>query len=306
MDMMEKTQRLTRTIPCANCGEMYSVSYKRCPFCGGPSPKRTERNPSTEPAEYDVNMNQMDDSEPFHTPVRSEKGGKRLKKQSGSGIVLRLILFLISLAIVAAAAYIVVTKVVPIVQSHFGKNEPSSQASNSEQEQSSTANGETEDKKTEFRLLELKVTLTTQGETKQMQAVYESPDEQGALTWSSSNSEVVTVDRDGKLTAVAPGNAVITATGEDGMKAQCEVQCIWDNNVINANLSLNRTDFTLEKGKSFTMQVIGTEETPTWSIKDSKVATISDTGVVKHVATGKTTITATVGDQTLTCVVRCN
>ena len=42
------------------------------------------------------------------------------------------------------------------------------------------------------------------------------------VTWSSSNSEVATVDINGKVTAVAPGKATITAQAGDGT-ATCEV-----------------------------------------------------------------------------------
>lgn len=305
MDTMDKTQRFSRTIPCANCGEMYSVTYKRCPFCGGPTPKRQERTPVTETVEYDMNRTQMDDEVASSAPVYSEKGGKRLKKQTGSGMFVRLILFLVSLAIIVAAAYIIVTKVVPIVQGHFGKSEPSSQSSDNGQDQPSSTNPGTEETKTGFRLLDLKATLTTKGETKQLQAVFEPSEKQSTLTWSSSNTEVATVDQQGKLTAVAPGTAIITATTKDGEKAECEVNCLWDESAKNANLSLNRTDFTLRKGQSFKMQVIGTEETPVWNIQDQNVAAISKDGLVKFVANGKTTITATVGEQTLTCVLYC-
>ena len=45
------------------------------------------------------------------------------------------------------------------------------------------------------------------------------------LTWSSSNSRIVTVDSNGKITAVAAGTATISATAKDGSgkKASCNV-----------------------------------------------------------------------------------
>lgn len=306
MDTLDKTQRFSRTIPCGTCGEMYSVTYKRCPFCGGSPVKRPEQNLGNETTDYDMTIKEMEMDETDMPPVRSEKGGKRLKKESGSGVFVKILLFLLSLAIVVAAAYIVITKVVPIVQNRFGTEEPNSQTSNGEQNQTTDPVVEPEEEKTEFRLLQTKATLTTQGETKQLEVVFEPEEEQSDLTWSSSNDEVVKVDQNGKLTAVAPGTAIVTATKEDGMKAQCEVQCIWDDSAENVNITLNRVDFTLKKGESFKMQVIGTEETPIWSVKDPKIATISESGVVKYVAKGDTTITATVGNQTLTCIVRCS
>ncbi|NLU47396.1 MAG: Ig-like domain-containing protein, partial [Syntrophomonadaceae bacterium] len=40
--------------------------------------------------------------------------------------------------------------------------------------------------------------------------------------WTSDNEEVATVDEDGRVTALAVGNATITATTEDGgKKATC-------------------------------------------------------------------------------------
>jgi hypothetical protein len=258
-----------------------------------------------ETAEYDVNIT-MDEEETSASPVRTEKGGKRLKKTSSSGSFLKVLLFLLSLAIVVAAAYIVMTKVVPIVQGHFGTKEPSSQTSDGEEGQQTTATGQDDEKELGFRLLQTKATLTTQGETKQLEVVFDSEEKQSSLTWSSSNAEIVKVAQDGKLTAVAPGNATVTATRADGTKAQCEVQCIWDESVGNTNITLNRDDFTLRKGESFKMQAIGTDETPVWSVSDPKIASISEDGLVKYVAKGDTTVTATVGGQTLTCIVRCS
>ena len=45
-----------------------------------------------------------------------------------------------------------------------------------------------------------------------------------SVTWSSSNTSVATVDQNGKVTAVAEGEAIITATTKDkGFKATCTV-----------------------------------------------------------------------------------
>ena len=46
-----------------------------------------------------------------------------------------------------------------------------------------------------------------------------------ALTWTSSNESIATVDQNGKVTPVAPGNATITATAKDGsnVSGSCKV-----------------------------------------------------------------------------------
>lgn len=304
METMDKTQRLNRTIPCSNCGEVYSISYKRCPFCGGATRKRTEPTPppqprSTQHLDYDEEeMDWTPELEGVSTPPPS-RGGKRLKRKRGFSFG-RALLVLISFVIVAAASYIVVTKMAPLIHARFG-GEASAQAGDGQTVQKTPI-----ESSTTFRLLDTKVTLTQAGETKQLSAVYEGEGEKGTLGWKSSDAEIVAVSMQGELTALKPGDATISVVREDGLMAQCEVSCIWDADVTLSNLSLNTIDFTLREGNpNVTMKVIGTTETPTWSVKDPEIATISETGVVKYVAKGKTIVTATIGGQTLTCDVYC-
>ena len=47
-----------------------------------------------------------------------------------------------------------------------------------------------------------------------------------SVTFTSDNEEVATVDENGKVTAVAPGTATITAEA-DGLTATCVVRCKW-------------------------------------------------------------------------------
>ena len=66
----------------------------------------------------------------------------------------------------------------------------------------------------------------TEGEEMTLTATVEPDDAADtSVTWSSSNPSVATVDNTGKVTAIAPGTATITATANDGsgVSAQCEV-----------------------------------------------------------------------------------
>lgn len=69
----------------------------------------------------------------------------------------------------------------------------------------------------------------TQGETLQLTATV-MPQEvtDATVTWSSSNESVATVDASGLVTAMAPGNATITATTADGthLSADCQVTVV--------------------------------------------------------------------------------
>ena len=126
----------------------------------------------------------------------------------------------------------------------------------------------------------------------------------GDVTWTSSNENIATV-ANGSVTGVAGGTVTITAAaGEETVT--CSVTVTGDPWVSSANLSLNRTDFTIRSidPPTFQMEVSGTDSPVTWSIDNTNVATISADGLVTKVGSGIATITATVDGQTLTCIVR--
>ena len=50
------------------------------------------------------------------------------------------------------------------------------------------------------------------------------------ITWTSSDESVATVDKDGNVTSVAPGKAVILARASNGLEASCIVRCNWKEN----------------------------------------------------------------------------
>lgn len=66
------------------------------------------------------------------------------------------------------------------------------------------------------------------------------------------------------------------------------------------------TEFSTNVGAAVQMRVDGTEQTITWTIEDPKIATVSADGLVTGVAKGKTVLKATVGDQSVSCFVIVN
>ena len=76
------------------------------------------------------------------------------------------------------------------------------------------------------------------------------------------------------------------------------------------SLTLDKNDFTLfAAGESYLMTATANnteeEQTVVWTSSDPSIATVKD-GLVTAVAPGTCTITATYGDLTATCIVRCN
>ena len=67
-----------------------------------------------------------------------------------------------------------------------------------------------------------------------------------------------------------------------------------------------KKEITFEKGENTKLTLTGGDGSePEWRSEDSSVAKVSSTGVVQAVGEGDVTITATVGDETVECLVRC-
>lgn len=66
------------------------------------------------------------------------------------------------------------------------------------------------------------------------------------------------------------------------------------------------SEFSTSVGAAVQMRVDGTEQTITWTIEDPKIATVTADGLVTGVAKGKTILKATVGDQSVSCFVIVN
>ena len=133
------------------------------------------------------------------------------------------------------------------------------------------------------------------------------------VKWSTSDEKIATVDATGKVTAIAPGTATITATTEDGGKtAACQVT-VTAAAIPVSGVSLNRPDLTLEVGASEVLSAAVAPENATnknvkWTSSDTSVATVDGAGKVTAVKKGTATITATTedGGKTAVCQVTVN
>ncbi len=125
--------------------------------------------------------------------------------------------------------------------------------------------------------------------------------------WTSSNYDVATVDTAGKVTAKAPGYAVITAKTKDGSyTAKTEVLVIQPV----TGVTLNKTSAYLNLNATMTLvptisPADASIKSVTWSSSNPSVATVSSSGVVTGLKKGTVTITCktTNGAKVATCTV---
>ncbi len=94
------------------------------------------------------------------------------------------------------------------------------------------------------------------------------------IVWKSSNSTILTVDQTGLITAIAPGQATITASAAD--KSNVSTSCSVTVNQPLKGISLSSSSLTIEKGKNATITII---PTPANASNTDYAVSSSDTGI---------------------------
>ena len=133
------------------------------------------------------------------------------------------------------------------------------------------------------------------------------------ITFSSSSSSIASVNRDGVVTGIAPGTAIITATtvfNGHTYTATSAVTVSHDPYTPVTGVTLDRTTLTLERGR---MEILvatvipanATNRHVTWSSNNANATVVGNlnTGFVTGVSTGSSVITVTTqaGNFTATC-----
>lgn len=120
-------------------------------------------------------------------------------------------------------------------------------------------------------------------------------------TWSSADEAVATVDNNGKVTAVAVGEADIYAENADGtFKEYIPVK------VVEGIADELRLAVHLKSGEKAKLYLTDDPSQVTWSSLDDSVATISTDGQVTGVKKGLAIIQAELNEQTYQIYVRVN
>ena len=112
------------------------------------------------------------------------------------------------------------------------------------------------------------------------------------LTWSSSNSGIVSVDGNGKITGKSNGTATITARTANGKTATCTVTVC--TSITSMSINPAYIDFS-SVGQTSQISVTKNPSTTTeslvWTSSNNNVATVNSSGLVTAKGAGTATIT---------------
>lgn len=303
---------------CPICGENYSDTYKSCPFC--------EEEAALQRG------NQL---------RRGGRGGKRASSgnKRGQPNLLSPILVILILIMAALLVYLLfgdkiadqlagnqedpgteeVTPAPPTLDENEDEDTTAPEAgTDTDDQDDGEGTGDTAEE-TDLTALPETLTMSYLGAPKTEFTMSVGDDSipltasggSGSYTWSSSDESIATVDADGKVSAVSAGQATITVTDGSG-KGTCMVRVKGGTSSGQTTTTpsgsapkLSSTDFTTRVGgPDVQLKVGGTTSSVTWASKNTGIATVSGSGVVKAVSAGTTTITATVDGKVLECIVR--
>lgn len=121
------------------------------------------------------------------------------------------------------------------------------------------------------------------------------------LTYTSTNSDVATVSKEGVVTALKEGVTTIeVSNGTKTISTNVEVVSSSDT-VLVTDVKVDRTSISLEEGKTSEIKVDvlpsnATNKSVDWKSSNEKVAVVSSKGVVEAIGVGNAVVTVTTQD----------
>ena len=121
------------------------------------------------------------------------------------------------------------------------------------------------------------------------------------LTYTSTNSDVATVSKEGVVTALKEGVTTIeVSNGTKTISTNVEVVSSSDT-VLVTDVKVDRTSISLEEGKTSEIKVDvlpsnATNKSVDWKSSNEKVAVVSSKGVVESIGVGNAVVTVTTQD----------
>ena len=126
------------------------------------------------------------------------------------------------------------------------------------------------------------------------------------VSYASTDEAVATVDKDGRVQVLQPGECDIATTltqeGKKVVEKKTHIKAFYEVEGI----TLDKTEGILTAGNTATLNAtvlpeeIADETIVTWTSSDEKVATVDENGKVTAIAAGEATITANAGEKSTT------
>ena len=249
-------------------------------------------------------------------PVDDQEPATEQPAKSNKGLVITVLVLL--LAIAAVLVYIAARCLIP------GTQNGSAGTDTADPNVTTTAATTTQGTVLEVPCKEITISdviveLNSAGAIQLLSAKVAPEDTTDELVFTSEDESIATVNKDGKIEAIAPGQTVITVTcGEQ--TATCRVTCNFEAETTApsteaptdpvydpSELKLLKNDVTLtKKGETW---VCYKGEIPAdqikWSSDNEEVVTVEN-GKVTAVGKGNTKIHGEYGDVKVSCIVRCS
>ena len=250
---------------CPVCGELFSTSYKKCPFC----------------EEDDLLMDRR---------KTTSRRGRRNEPRAVGPLLIVIFLMLVALVVFLVKGDSLfggddkpVDEDPPVIETPIEDEEPPVVEE---------PEPEPEPEKKPMTLDKTSVELNG-GESITLVA----SDGSGNYAWTSDNEDIVKVE-DGVLTTVGGGTTTIIVS--DG---ETELTCTVTVHVV--ELTIKNPDVSIAVGDSFNLKSrCSGGETFTFSSENESIAVVSEDGIVTAKSKGKVNIVVSNGGDTKSCIVR--
>lgn len=155
------------------------------------------------------------------------------------------------------------------------------------------------------------LSFDTPGQSKQLATAVLPLDTTDRVIFSVDNAAVATVNQSGLVICKGPGDATVTIMC-GSYTAYCAVHCVIEDPLANEPvpggplaISIEDISFFEETETTILSLTGGDGSEPVWESSDESIATVDQNGYVTAISGGEAVITATVGDESVSCTIRC-
>ena len=342
---------------CDICGTAYPETAAQCPICGSAkqidskigsdsaadSAEREAKAPTRGGHFSTANVRKRNKASQAAKQQKKNSNNDEQQDDSNRGMVI--VAWVLLIAVVLVLAYIIIQFIVPMLGGGQPDTTTVPKSDDTTAAADATTLADTTPEETGVACTGLAVsggdiTLDAVGRAWLLEVTAEPADTTDVITYASADESVATVSDQGRVTAVGPGQTVITITCGNVTK-QCSVVCAFAEETTVPETTASETteaptteaptettppetteateppaeDFGLFQQDDVTLAVQGETfyfesgdvrlRDITWTSDDPSVATVEN-GMVTGVGSGNTVIRGEYNGQTDSCIIRCS